>query len=738
MGVVYRKEMIGHRYHLLTYLLIAGFVLFVGVYTTALNLSNGLSNFEYTLNSAQMILLIFIPVLTMGILANERGQKTDQLLYGGVIGMEKIILGKFFAAFTVYLVPVVLFLFYPLLLSAYGKVHFVSAYCGISALALLGGALIAVGMFVSSLTENQSVAAIVTFCLLLLFHMAPTLVGYVSSSPLTSLVGYLFVLAAACYAMNLISRSPLLPLAAFCLAGVAAVLVFMAAPSLLRGSFKKFLEFFALFSPFESYAHGMLRLKSIIYYLSITFLFLFFSVQSMLSGRNPDSMRKIITSIAAILVVALCNWLAGLIPERYSVIDISANRLYTLSDQTEAVLANVNEDVTLYLLTKGGDSNRTIGELLGRYRSAGGRISLTNVDLLAEPRFLSRYTDAELTSNSVIAESAKRFKIIPYEEIFRYDRSEYQTTGQFSLSFDGERKITAAIDFVVTDDLPSLHIVGGHGEKRLPDEFSRMIAADNIRAVSLNLRMEATIPADADCVLLFSPMSDLTAQEAKILLSYLENGGKMLLITSVSPADSPNLDNLMGSYGVRRINEYIMEMDPGYYVGNGSRLLPNMADHPATAPLLSRRQRVLTPNSHGIIAVDSPRYLLDRTVLLSSSSSAVTDRTDIQGPFAIGVAITEQNRGSVTNIIWLGSEKLLEEEINTMVSGANYNLVLNALAWLCKRETHMSIRPRGFNSDRLTLSVGQVYANSALLIVVLPMIILAIGVFAHIFRRRSH
>ena len=281
MTVVYQKEIKTYRYSLLSYLLIAGFLLFIGIYTMALNLSNGLPNFEYALNGGLMMMLIFIPVLTMSILANERRNRTDRLLYGSVIPMRGIVMGKFLAAFTVFMIPVLLFCFYPLILASYGRVHFISAYTGILALIFLGAALIAIGIFVSSLTDSQSVAAVCTFGSLLLSWMMPTLYGYISSSPRTSFIGWLMVLALLCLALYANRKQLFLPLCIFAVGGTALSVLFIAAPHLFSGTIKTFLSYFALFSPFEVFVYGLVKLPSLVYYASVTVLFLFFSARSM-------------------------------------------------------------------------------------------------------------------------------------------------------------------------------------------------------------------------------------------------------------------------------------------------------------------------------------------------------------------------------------------------------------------------------------------------------------------------
>ena len=448
---------------------------------------------------------------------------------------------------------------------------------------------------------------------------------------------------------------------------------------------------------------------------------------------------RLLSLLLVIAVVVLANVLMNLIPTEYTEFDVSNTRLYTLSEQTLSVLDALQEDVTLYFLTDEDSPNHTISELLKKYNSANPHVTLQVVDAATNPGFAAAYTDTSLTDNSVIVEGRKRFDVVPYEEIFVYDYGEYMTTGQYSLAFDGEQQITSAIDFVAGDVLPVLYVLGGHGEPQLPQALAAQIAADNIEARPLSLVSESTVPADAACILMNAPLSDLNVEEAIAVLAYLEGGGNMLLLTNPAATAYPNLDALMQSYGVSRGGDLIVEEDARYFAsGNPARLLSDIGAHDVTAPTVQNGQRILMADAHAIGKGASSRFGLTTTDLLVTSAAARMEGTDLTGPFSLGVVLTETNRDIVTNIVWFGSGRLLDESLNELVSGANYNLFLNALDWLCERETQISIRPRGFNAERLVLSDAQVYGNSIVLVVVLPLLVLAAGCVIYYRRRKKH
>ena len=182
MSAVYRRELRAYFTGMTAYVFIAFLLLFAGIYTMAYNLTSAYPNFEYVLQSMSIIFLIAIPILTMRVIAEERRQKTDQLLYALPIGMTRVVLGKYLAMITVVAIPCVIMGFYPLILRSFGNVPLGTAYGTLLAFFLLSCMLSAVGMLVSSLTDNQAVAAGLCFVVMLLLYFMNSLAGFLSDS----------------------------------------------------------------------------------------------------------------------------------------------------------------------------------------------------------------------------------------------------------------------------------------------------------------------------------------------------------------------------------------------------------------------------------------------------------------------------------------------------------------------------------------------------------------------------
>ncbi len=285
MRAVYLKELKLNFTGFTGYLYGAFILLFVGIYTMAINLSGGYAQFEYVLESMAFIYLIACPVLTMRAFAEEKRSKTDQLLYSLPIRLSDVVVGKYLAMLTVSLLPVAVVSVYPLLLSGYGHVDMRSAYASILMFFLLGACLTSIGVFISSVTENQVTSAVVTLVIMLITYFMTSLASYVStasSSSLIALSALALVLAAIVYlftknlSVAFLTAAPL----------VGALLIAYAIDaSAFSGLFPALMKKLSLFERFYGTIGGMFDLTAIVYYLSIIGVFLFFTTETLEKRR---------------------------------------------------------------------------------------------------------------------------------------------------------------------------------------------------------------------------------------------------------------------------------------------------------------------------------------------------------------------------------------------------------------------------------------------------------------------
>lgn len=285
MSAVFRHELRGYFHSLTAYVFGAFLLAVVGLGSMLYNLQYAVSNFEFVLSFASVIFVVIVPVLTMRTLAEERRQRTDRLLYSLPITTTAVILGKYLALLTVYLIPLAVISLYPLLFSRFGDVYLPTSYGSLLAFFLLGAALIAVGMFLSSLTENQGFAAGLGIAAILLNYYSVSLAEYTSSTALGSLIA-LYVLALL---LGLVIRTVTgSENAAY---GVTLALVVLLAvayflnSAAFEGLLPDIMTRLSLFRRFSSFVNGAFDLTAVVYYLSVAGFFLFLSVQSLEKRR---------------------------------------------------------------------------------------------------------------------------------------------------------------------------------------------------------------------------------------------------------------------------------------------------------------------------------------------------------------------------------------------------------------------------------------------------------------------
>ena len=285
MTAIYKREVKSYFNNVLGYIFCAFILLFIGIYTMAINLTGGSANFEYSIGNMAFIYMIAVPILTMRVIAEERKQKTDQLLYSLPMSMSEVVMGKFFALLTVLLVPTVISCIYPLILTAYGKINFFASYGTILAFFLLGSSLLSMGLFISSMTDNQITAVISTFVVVLINYYIVTLADYVSYSTTATFVAFTVLILLAALCIYFVTKNSVIAVLAAAAAEVALLVYKLINPDALYGVFPKLMGKISVFERFYNFPNGMFDLTSVAYFIIVTAVFLFLTVQSMEKRR---------------------------------------------------------------------------------------------------------------------------------------------------------------------------------------------------------------------------------------------------------------------------------------------------------------------------------------------------------------------------------------------------------------------------------------------------------------------
>lgn len=447
--------------------------------------------------------------------------------------------------------------------------------------------------------------------------------------------------------------------------------------------------------------------------------------------------------VLAILIVV--NILASALPTTLTKYDISSSKLYSITSNTKVVVNALEQDVTIYWVVQSSKEDQVIENLLGKYESLFDHIEVVKKNPDVFHTFTAQYTDETVQNNSLIVECGDKSRYISTTDIYLGEVNLY--TGTYNTTdFDGEGAITSAIDYVVSDDFPQLYLLEGHGERELPDSFREQIEKENMELNTLSLLTVDEIPEDADCVMIYSPASDISSEEKDMLTDYAAQGGKLLVMAGLTEDGIlENLYSLLADYGMEASEGIVVQEDREHFAFRAPYvLLPDMNSHEITDSLMEENYYPIMPIALGLTATDeldeeTVTALLTTSYLSFSKLDGYSLDTyerkdgDIEGPFAVTVSVETSNEG---RIVWFTSSDFLEDMYNAYSSGANADLAMNALSSLIGESEAMAIRSKSLNYNYLTISDSASSLLKIMMIGVFPLLYLCIGIYVVLRRRR--
>lgn len=285
MQAIYKRELKSYFTSMTGYVFIAFFVAIIGLFFYANNLISGNPNFGFVLYNVAFLFMLLIPILTMRIMAEEKRQKTDQLLLTSPVAPGQIVFGKYLAVLSIYIIVIAIISTFPLILGRFGKVPFALSYSSILGFFLLGAAFISIGLFISSLVESQIVAAVITFITILITYFIDSIVAMLPTDHKSTwiiLALIFFLISGITY---IIMKNTYFSVAfAFIGEAIIAVIYFVQ-PTLFDGLVVRIANWFSVMSRYNSFSIGVINLSDIVYYISVVFVFLFLTVQSIKKRR---------------------------------------------------------------------------------------------------------------------------------------------------------------------------------------------------------------------------------------------------------------------------------------------------------------------------------------------------------------------------------------------------------------------------------------------------------------------
>ncbi|MBR1635654.1 MAG: Gldg family protein [Lachnospiraceae bacterium] len=717
MIAICKREFSALFYNVIGWLFVGVMIALYGLYFFLYNMVYGLPTIAQTLSAVSFIFMIAVPILTMRILSEERRNRTDQLIMTAPVSTWQIVLGKYLALAAAFAIPVCLIAVTPLILSMFGDVKYVSCYVALLGFLLYGLMTLSLGLFISSLTESVVISAVVSFILLFLGFMMSSITGAVFSD-----------------------------------GGIVATV----------------LNAYDFIGPMDNLLEGSLNLVSILYYVSLTFLFLFLTVESIEKRRWSVSIKKLsgsVFSVATIAVViaavVVVNVLVARMPSSATSIDITEQKYYSITKKTKDFLKDYDEDVTIYVIgTKSEvkDADAYSGQMLKKYKEANKHIKVKYVDVEKNPTFTAKYSDEGLAVGSMVVESAKRYKAIPVSDIYESD-FDYTTYSQTTTGYDGEGQVTSALEYVATDELPVVYVLEGHDEMGIGGMFADVLAKANYETRTLNLLKEDAVPEDAAALIINGVQTDFSEDDEAKVLAYLQKGGKVLTAMDFLQVGSlTNYKKLLSDYGVGTVDGVVAELNESYYYQNPFYLLPNVETTDATAGVEGKAS-VFSPFSvgltHGQEGEDSAFTYTD---LMTTSKKAISksgygspeemaeetsvasevkkEAGDPEGPFVVGLQVDGKDGGQ---LFVLGSSYLLTDASDAMVSYRNSRLfedICSVMIPADEEQGSVVIPVKKYDDTRLTVNARAANLYGLLFIIAAPLGCLIAGVGIWLKRRR--
>lgn len=432
---------------------------------------------------------------------------------------------------------------------------------------------------------------------------------------------------------------------------------------------------------------------------------IFDKLSKKLGVRLATLMTAFTVSLAAVLVLVLVK----LIPSLYTRLDLSSNSMYTLSEETERLISDIDEDITIYLISEEGEENAGIRTFLERYACKSKHITVRSLDAEKDADEIYKYSGSTPPSNSVVVESEKRYKLIPYYDLFYFGEEaysyayqsyyQYRSAGYLSnvtlteymknyAVYDGcysgyeyESRVTAAIRYVTSDSLKKVYQLVGHEEDAPSFDVYNQISELGIDLSKINAD-KTDIPSDAELILLF-PNTDMTENEVERLSEYMKNGGKVLLVTSYG-VENERLMSLLSEYGLESDGKYLCEDNENYnYGGTPAYIVPDISDAGLADAMEEQAGTLLLAGTTGITIKESrPEGITFKPLLTASPESYTTDdltdfkfdsEKDTRGVRYTGVSAMNENGGGV---VWISSPSVLYEDYTVFTNGGDI-LVLN-------------------------------------------------------------
>ena len=694
---IWKKEMRSLSTGFVGVLYVAAALFLFGIYFYVINLYQGMAHVSYSFASCVTLFMVTIPVLTMRSFSQEFHDRTDQLLFTAPVSTVRIVLGKYLAMLTYFLIPVLPAAGYPLLLTSYGDVALTESYTTLLAYILYGMAAIAIGMFISSLTRSNVIAAVITAVVLFVLQ---TVSGF------GEMLGVAFL--------------------------------------------QKLFSVFDMQSRFLAMETGVFSLRSLLYFLSVAAGGILLTILRLKILQGQLSVLRGLPYLLVPVGLLFLNIGAELLPDSVTEHDLAVRDYQQLTEQTKMLLRDLNDDVTIYIYGREETTDVNVVKMVKNYCEYP-HLRAEYMDPQLSPEFTRMHKG--LDEGSLIVESGEHRRTISAGGIYTYSDESMQEYGMAPDGFDLEGQLTSAIDYVTSGSVPKVYQVTGHGELLLEGGFKESIIRENVDLETLSIVSAGSVPEDAQCLFILAPDEDYSAEEIGAIRDYLSRGGNLYVLLKWREEPTERLNGLLSELGIRVEQGIVSETNEDIYFQEPYYLIPEIRSTAVTEKVAGNL--ALSVMTVGMKAEDK-----DIQVILETGESAFlkkdphTSETseweagDEKGKYILGLyreqvvnTSADHTEGAADvkktgRIVVFGSPFMTQDSIDTYISGVNRKLFAEIFSKLVNHPVRIAVEPKSYAYQYVTVSLADARFFGIILSGVLPGLVLLAGLILLILRRR--
>lgn len=447
------------------------------------------------------------------------------------------------------------------------------------------------------------------------------------------------------------------------------------------------------------------------------------------------------SSVITVIVIALVVVVNMVFNKLDLSTDLTSDSLFTLTKDSQKVLKDVEDDITIYYMVTKGEEQDYIKRVIKQYNKVSDHIKVVTKDPVVYPNFSRKYVDDAVSDNDVIVvdETTGAAKYVSSDEMLYSDQYSYYTSGSSEQYLDVEGQITSAIQNVLSTDKKKIYVVTGHDEQSISDSLSKTLEKMNVDVQDISLVTQKKVPDDCSLLIEYGPQSDLRDSEKTVIMDYLKKGGTAILMPGYVEKETPNIDEILDYYGMS-IQKGIIYEGVGHYENYLNWIVPTINTDADVMSKFDDKDYVVIGSSQSIKEqkASSLRNSLKLTDILTTSkqsllkkdpSSQNTDKEkgDLSGPFTTGVYAEETVDDGTTKLTVIATNEVQDDLMQNVISGM--------LGDSKDGTTNTSIEAKSLSYSTITMSAGSAIVWSVVLVILVPLALLLTG-FAIWFTRR--